>query len=468
MMRSFFQPSSEQQANGFAVLLFCLVVTSMLSASPSGLHAQTDQSSATDWAPESFVLDNGMEVVVLTDRRVPVVTHMVWYRVGAADEPPLKSGIAHFLEHLMFKGTPSVPPGEMSKIVARNGGQDNAFTSQDYTGYFQRVAIDRLPLVMEMEADRMTNLVLTDELVYPERDVILEERSSRVDNNPSSILNEQVSAALYMAHPYGIPIIGWEHEIRKLTREDALEFYKQHYVPNNAILIVAGDITADELRPLAEKYYGVIPAGEVAPRLRPQEPPSVAPRRIEYFDARVQQPSLQRSYLVPSYASADDGVAESIDLLGQVLGTGSTSRFYRELVVDRALAASAGAFYSGTALDMGRFVVYATPRPGVELADLEAAMDKVIAKFLSEGANAEELDRAKSNTIADVIYSRDNQRSMAQAFGAALTTGLTVEDVLQYPDRIKAVTIDDVDKAAELVFNNKAQVTAYLKPEPSS
>ena len=208
MMRSFFQPSSEQQANGFAVLLFCLVVTSMLSASPSGLHAQTDQSSATDWAPESFVLDNGMEVVVLTDRRVPVVTHMVWYRVGAADEPPLKSGIAHFLEHLMFKGTPSVPPGEMSKIVARNGGQDNAFTSQDYTGYFQRVAIDRLPLVMEMEADRMTNLVLTDELVYPERDVILEERSSRVDNNPSSILNEQVSAALYMAHPYGIPIIG--------------------------------------------------------------------------------------------------------------------------------------------------------------------------------------------------------------------------------------------------------------------
>ena len=233
-------------------------------------------------------------------------------------------------------------------------------------------------------------------------------------------------------------------------------------------MIVAGDITADELRPLAEKYYGVIPAGEVAPRLRPQEPPSVAPRRIEYFDARVQQPSLQRSYLVPSYASADDGVAESIDLLGQVLGTGSTSRFYRELVVDRALAASAGAFYSGTALDMGRFVVYATPRPGVELADLEAAMDKVIAKFLSEGANAEELDRAKSNTIADVIYSRDNQRSMAQAFGAALTTGLTVEDVLQYPDRIKAVTIDDVDKAAELVFNNRAQVTAYLKPEPSS
>ena len=468
MMRFYFQLNSGQQAYWSAVLLFCLVVTSMLSASPSNLHAQPADASPTDWAPDSFFLDNGMQVVVLTDRRVPVVTHMVWYKVGAADEPPLKSGIAHFLEHLMFKGTPTVPPGELSKIVARNGGQDNAFTSQDYTGYFQRVAIDRLPLVMELEADRMTNLVLTDEVVYPELDVVLEERSSRVDNNPSSILNEQLSAALYMAHPYGIPIIGWEHELRKLTREDAIDFYKRHYVPNNAILIVAGDISVDELRPLAEKYYGVIPSGEVAPRLRPLEPPSVAPRRIEYFDARVQQSSLQRSYLVPSYATAENEIAESIDLLGQILGTGATSRFYRELVVNRALAASAGAFYSGSSLDIGRFVVYATPRPGVELSDLEAAMDDVIATLLKEGANQEELERAKSNTIADVIYSRDNQRSMAQAFGVALTTGLTIEDVLQYPERIKAVTADDLNTAAKLVFDNKAQVTAYLRPEPSS
>ncbi len=433
-------------------------------------HAEANDAwtGGSAWAPEPFTLENGMQVVVLPDHRAPVVTHMVWYRVGAADEPPGKSGIAHFLEHLMFKGTKAVPPGEMSKIVARNGGQDNAFTSQDYTAYFQRVALDRLPLVMELEADRMTGLILTDALVLPERDVVLEERSSRTDNNPEALLGEQISAALYMAHPYGIPIIGWEHEIRQLTTEDALAFYKEHYAPNNAILIVAGDITAAKLRPLAEQFYGGIPAGDIKPRERVKEPPAIAPRRITHRDPRVRQPSYRRSYVVPSSATAEPGMAVAMDVLSQVLGAGSTSRFYRALVVKQAIAASAGAFYSGSGLDYGRFLLYGTPVAGQNLETIETKMDAVIADLLETGVTEEELARAKSNMMADIIYARDNQRTMAQAFGAALTTGLTIEDVMTYPDEVEKVTVEDVNKAAQMIFKSHAYVTAYLLPEQGS
>jgi zinc protease len=217
--------------------------------------AKTTERRATE-----FTLSNGMQVVVIPDHRAPVVTHMVWYRVGAADEPRGKSGIAHFLEHLMFKSTEKIASGEFSRIVSRMGGQDNAFTSQDATAYFQRIHKDRLGEVMAMEADRMVNLRLTEHEVLTERDVILEERRSRVENNPQAVLDEQMNAVLYYSHTYGIPVIGWEHEIARLTREDALSFYKHHYAPNNAILVVSGDVTPEEVRRLAEETYGKIPA----------------------------------------------------------------------------------------------------------------------------------------------------------------------------------------------------------------
>jgi len=240
--------------------------------------------------PETVTLANGLQVVAINNPRAPVVAHMVWYRIGAADEPPLKSGIAHFLEHLMFKGTREIPPGEFSKIVANNGGRDNAFTSYDYTGYFQNIARDRLELVMRMEADRMTNLVLTDAEVNPEREVIREERRSVVDNNPRSRLREQMNAALYLNHPYGRPIIGWDHEIQGLTTGDALAWYRAYYAPNNAVLVVAGDITMAELKPLAEKYYGVIPSKPIPARVRPTEPPPQVARRVE-----LKTPACDRS-----------------------------------------------------------------------------------------------------------------------------------------------------------------------------
>ncbi|MCW5750317.1 MAG: insulinase family protein [Alphaproteobacteria bacterium] len=418
--------------------------------------------------PRTFTLANGMEVVVVEDHRAPVVTHMVWYRVGAADEPPLKSGIAHFLEHLMFKGTPGIPPGEFSRIVARNGGRDNAFTAQDYTGYFQDVAKDRLELVMRMEADRMVNLVLTDELVLPERQVVLEERSQRTDNNPRALLGEQMQAMQFLAHPYRIPVIGWEHEIRQLTRQDALEFYRRHYAPNNAILIVAGDVTADEVRQLAERHYGPIPRREIAPRLRPQEPPQLAERRVSMEDQRVREPSWSRSYVAPAQKAGEAGMPYALTVLAEILGGGRTSRMQRALVLGDGPASSAGAWYDGTALDYGRFGLYATPKNGVGIEKLEAAMERVIAEIQRDGVTDAELARAKAGLEAAAIYARDSMSNAARTLGAALTSGLTVADVEAWPERIAAVTREDVQAAAREVLDLRRSVTGILLPKVRS
>jgi len=410
-----------------------------------------------------FTLDNGLEVVVIPDHRVPVVTHMVWYRVGSADETPGKSGLAHFLEHLMFKGTEKNPEGKFSKVLATIGGQQNAFTTADYTGYFQRVAREHLGLVMGFEADRMTGLVLDEAGVRSERDVVLEEYNMRVANSPEARLSEQVAAALYLNHPYGRPVIGWHHEIEALSREDALAFYRRFYTPNNAVVVVAGDVTADEVRALAQDTYGKVPrVADVGPRLRPQEPEPAAVRHVLLADARVAQPSLQRAYLVPSEHSKKPHEAEALDLLAHILGSGANSRLYRSLVEDRKLAVNAGAGYSGTAVDATRFSVYATPRPGVSLPDLEAGIDGVIADIADKGVTDEELGRAKTRMIADAVYARDNQATMARWYGAALACGFTVDEVTSWPDRIRAVPKEAVQEAARTWLQKQRSVTGYL------
>jgi zinc protease len=410
-----------------------------------------------------FTLANGLEVVVIPDRRTPVVTHMVWYRVGAADETPGKSGLAHFLEHLLFKGTKKNPQGLFSQTVATIGGSENAFTSSDYTGYFQRTTRDRLRLMMEFESDRMTNLVLTDDVVKPELKVVLEERNSRIENNVNARLSEQMEAALYQNHPYGRPVIGWRQEIESLTREDALEFYKRFYTPNNAILIIAGDVTAEEVKKLAEETYGRVPrVAEVKPRVRPQEPRQEAPRTVTLSDPRVTQPSLSRYYLAPSYTSGRPGEAEAIDVLAHILGRGANSRLYQKLVVDNGVAVSAGAGYYGTALDMTRFTVYATPKPGTSLNQVEAAMDAVIADVVEKGVTAEELDRARNRLIADAVYAQDSQSSLARWYGASMATGLTIEQIRTWPDRLRKVTAEDVKNAARQVLDKRRSVTGYL------
>ena len=414
-----------------------------------------------------FTLANGLEMVVVPDHRTPVVTHMAWYKVGSADETPGKSGLAHFLEHLMFKGTAKNPEGKFSQTVAALGGQENAFTTADYTGYFQRIAREHLELMMTLEADRMTGLVLSEENVVPELKVVLEEYNMRVANSPDARLGEQIAAALYLNSPYGRPVIGWRHEIETLTREDALAFYRRFYTPNNAVVVIAGDVTAEEVKALAEKTYAKVPrVTDIKARARPQEPPPVAPRTVMLADPRVAQPSMQRSYLVPSYATSQKD-AGALEVLAHILGNGSTSRLYRALVVDQRLATNAGGFYQGSALDETRFGVYAIPQPGIGFPAVEAAIDDVIAKVIKDGVGADELDRAKTRMIADAVYAQDNQAALARWFGASLTTGTTVDDVKAWPDHIRAVTADQVREAARTWLDRKRSVTGYLVKELS-
>src|SRR3984957_4146432 len=410
-----------------------------------------------------FKLDNGLEVVVIPDHRAPVVTHMVWYKVGGADETPGKSGIAHFLEHLMFKGTEKNPGDSFSAAVAEIGGQENAFTASDYTGFYQRVPREHLKEMMALEADRMTGLVLTDAVVRPELNVVLEEQNMRVANNPAARLGEQVDAALYLNHPYGRPVIGWRHEIEQLTRADALAFYRRFYTPHNAVVVIAGDVTADEVKADAEATYGKVAIRtQIAPRNRPKEPVQEAPRTVTLADSRVEQPSVTRDYLVPSDSTAKPGESEALDVLAHVIGSGTNSRLYRTLVVDKGIALNAGAYYSGTALDYGKFGVYGAPKPGVSLHQVEDGIDAVLADVIAHGITAEELDRAKTRLIADAVYAQDNQATLARWYGAAIACGQTVAMVKAWPDQIRAVTADAVQAAAKQWLDRRHSVTGYL------
>ena len=434
----------------------------------AALVAATASPAAADLTVSHFTLANGLELVVIPDHRAPVVTHMVWYKVGAADETPGKSGLAHFLEHLMFKGTAKNPSGRFSQAVAAVGAHENAFTSNDYTGYYQRIPADQLKSMMEFEADRMTGLKLTDEVVLPERDVILEEENMRIENNPRARLSLQIDAALYLNHPYGKPTIGWRHEMEQLSRDDAIGFYRRFYAPNDAIVVVAGDIEPDQALKFAEDTYGKLPANKnIVPRERPQEPRPAATRSLTLADPHVEQPMLQRAYLVPSFHSGKPGESEALEVLAQVLGTGENSRLYRALVQGKHVAVSAGAFYDSSAFDVTGFGVYGVPQSGIGLPQLESEIDGVIAEVADKGIGSDELARVKTRLIADAIYAQDNQMSLARWYGTALTTGSTVKDVQRWPDRIRAVTAEQVQDAARQWLDKKRSVTGYLVKDTS-
>jgi len=425
-------------------------------------------AEAAVFSPETFTLDNGLQVVVIPKKGVPVVSHTIYYKVGAMDEPPAKSGLAHFLEHLMFKGTKKLKPGEFSAVVARNGGQENAFTSQDYTGYYQNVASDRLEKMMEIEADRMTNLVLTDALIEPERNVVLEERRSRIENSPNGKLSELSNAALYMNHPYRIPIIGWEHEIRSLTREDMLDFYRTWYAPNNAVLVLSGDVTAAKVRPLAEKYYGKIPARSLPQRPLWQEPPPAGERRIVLKHKQVQQPSWSRRMLAPSYSTGPEENTYALQVLSEILGGGSTSRLYRSLAVEQKKAVSAGAWYEPEARGPGTFGFYGAPKVGNTVEDIETLMDAEIAKLLKDGVTEDEVKQAIQRLKDAAVFARDSISAPSRILGNALVAGRKIEDVEAWPDRIGAVTVEAVNAAARSLLTKKGSVTSILLPEETT
>jgi len=420
-------------------------------------------ASASNDLVTDFTLDNGMQVVVIEDHRAPVVVHMVWYKAGAADETPGVSGVAHFLEHLLFKATDTLASGELSKTVAENGGTDNAFTSHDYTAYFQRVAADRLGLMMSMEADRMRNLRLTEEDILTERQVIIEERNQRTDNSPQALFAEQANAAQYLNHRYGVPIIGWRHEMETLGLEDALAYYERYYAPNNAILVVAGDVTPEEVRRLAKEHYEPIPPNPDLPeRARPSEPRQTAERRLTFRDPRVAQPYVSRSYLAPERDPGDQETAAALVMLSEVLGGGQTGYLNEKLVFEQKKAIYTSAYYRGQSLDDTTFGLYIVPAEGVSLEDAEAALDATLTQFLKDGVDEAQLDRIKMQIRAGQIYERDNVERLARRYGSALTQGLTIRDIQEWPEILQRVTEEDILVAARDILNRDTAVTGYL------
>lgn len=408
---------------------------------------------------KEFFLPNGMQVVLIENHRAPVVTHMVWYKVGAADEDIGHSGLAHFFEHLMFKGTESVPAGEFSKRVKRLGGNDNAFTSLDYTAYFQNVPVKHLGTVMQMEADRMRNLDVSDENIFTERDVIIEERKERVDNNPSGILREEINSALFANHPYRIPVIGWMSEIKSLTPDSVRAFYNKWYAPNNAILVVSGNITLEELKPLAEKYYGVIPPSPLPETTYPAPAPIKAEHRIKLKDPRVGSPTIQMTYRAPRGS-------EALQILADAFGGHSTTPFYKSLVIDQKLAVQAGVYYSAVAKDISTFTLYALPAPGVDLETLELSIKAEVDLLLENGLPNDAINQSKQRLIDAVNFERDSLTGPARIIGRALASGFALDDVENWPDDVKAVTKDNIYAARDTVFNGQDKpIIGYLVPE---
>lgn len=432
----------------FRPLAFALA---LLAAAPA---------SAAD--PQQFTLENGMDVVVIEDRRAPVVVSMVWYRVGAADDPAGQSGIAHYLEHLMFKATETLESGEFDRIVEANGGQHNAFTSWDYTAYHQRVAADRLETMLAMEADRMVNLRLDRSDWLPEREVILRERGQTLESNPDRVFGEQMRAALFQNHPYGRPIIGWRHEMETLTGEIATDFYRRHYAPDNAILVIAGDVAAADALAMAQRHFGAIPAAGTSPRLRPTEPPQQAERRLVMQDARVGQPYVNRLYLVPPRRSGDQRHAAAFQVLAALLGGSSqTSVLERRLTYDEGVSITAWAGYSGLALDHGTFSLGIMPVNGVTLQQAEDALDRVLAEFLETGVDDEQLERVRMQIRAEAIYELDDAAARVRGIGAALSVGLTLQDQAEWLEVLGAVTEAEILAAARQL-DRRASVTGWL------
>lgn len=454
-------------------LIVTLVISGPVASSAFAVSNTVTDSTPTKSVVEKgpdigqFTLANGMKVVVIPDHRAPVVTHMVWYKAGSADEPIGKSGIAHFLEHLLFKGTKTVPAGEFSAKVAEIGGQENAFTSTDYTSYYQKVSPSALKMVMTYEADRMENLVLSEAIIEPERNVVNEERRSRIENNPGAILSQTVESTLFRHHPYGIPIIGYANEFNNLTLKDAVDFYDKYYTPNNAILIVAGDVDEITVRQFAEETYGKVKRrAEPGLRVRVTEPVPNTARTVSYEDERVTTPSLRRLYLVPSYNTGEEGEAEALEILSEILGGTSTSRLHRGLVIDNEFANSIGASLRGGAFDMTRLSIYGSPRENTTIVKLEAEIDKILNEVAANGVTQKELDHARNGLVKSAIYARDSQTTMARIIGAVLAMEGDLGDVLDWAENLEKISVADVNEVARKYLQKSRSVTGYLLPKP--
>ncbi|MCC6598560.1 MAG: insulinase family protein [Alphaproteobacteria bacterium] len=423
---------------------------------------------------ESFTLDNGMEIVVIPNHRAPVITHMIWYKVGAADEEWGKSGIAHFLEHLMFKGSdrvnmPPLAPGEFSKLIRSMGGNDNAFTSHDYTAYFQSVASDRLEDVMRMEAGRINGMNPPTGEIESERRVVLEERRQRTDNDPRGQFNEQLAAAAFINHPYGIPVIGWGHEISQMQWADVKSFYDRWYAPNNAILVVSGDVSPADVFQKAISIYGSLPQETLPGRNRPQSPALNSRTTVTLEHPAIHEPMTQILYRVPS-ARQNKKESLALEVLAEIMGGGPSSRLYKTLVSEKKIATEAGLSYSSDSWDDASLWVYATPAKGRTPQDLEKALEQELRVLVSKGVTPEELADAKSRLQDEAAYALDSLTGPAMVIGNALATGANIEDVEYWPYDIAEVTAQQALAVARAYLNPDAPgphppVTGYLLPK---
>jgi zinc protease len=421
--------------------------------------------AAAELRVETFTLRNGMEVVVIPNHRVPAVSHAVWYRVGAADDPAGSSGAAHFLEHMMFRGTRGIAPGQYSKIIEEYGGRQNAFTSSDYTAYFQNIAKEHLPLVMKLEAERMQGASISAEQFMNEQKVIAAERRQQVETNPSSRLREQMEAALFLNHPYGRPVIGWMPEIQAMTAPTLRAFYQRYYNPSNAILVVAGDVSSLEVRRLAQRYYGALNGGKPVARARPAEPEGEAIRSIVMHDAQVRQPIWSRLYLAPSHHRGHKEDVYPLLVMSEILGSERTGRLYRALVVERKLAVEAGAYYDDMVVDDGTFGIQAVPRDASAIAEVASVVDAQLKALTEAPVSAEELQLAQNRLIAEATYVREGIFNLARVVGTAYAVGLDATYITGWADRIRAVTPEQIRQAAQRLFDERRSVTGQLLPE---
>ncbi|MCP5361871.1 MAG: insulinase family protein [Hyphomicrobiales bacterium] len=447
------------------LLTVCCICIALLILLPSHLLALTSPEIKV----HSFTLPNGMKVYVIPHGTMPVLTHMVWYKVGAQDEPPGESGIAHFLEHLMFKGTKNTGPGQFSEIVASLGGDENAMTSQDYTVYYQTIAIQHLPRVMALEADRMLNLSFGQKDFDHEKQVILEERSSRMESTARAKLLEHMRNALYINHPYGKPVIGWRHEIASLTESSVRHFYESYYAPNNASLVLAGGITPEEGLRLARRFYGHLPpARSITKHQTLSEPPHNVARSLTLQDKTVSRPEWTRMYLAPSASHGDTEHAMPLVVLAQVLGGSETGRLTKALVLNQKLAISAGADYDLFSFGPSIFSIHVYPIDSDTMERIEDQVEEQIRQIILDGITQEELERAKAVLRADYIYAQDSARTLGFVVGQAIFSGLSPEYLSSYLQKLDAVTLEQVQQAAALVLKEKQSVTGILKQEKSN
>lgn len=426
------------------------------------LSIGTERAASRERA-QSFVLDNGLELVVIEDRRAPIVTHMVWYRVGAAADPPGKSGLAHFLEHLMFKSTGRLASGELSRLVAGLGGNDNALTSHDSTVYYQRVASDHLATVMALEADRMVDLRFTSQEVATERDVVIAERRQRIESSPLNALSEEINATLYRGHPYSVPVLGWPDEIARLEADDARRFYDRYYSPDNAIVVVAGDVAADEALALAKASYGHLARRGRAAGLPHPAGERHHTQRIVRTAARVSAPTLFRAYPVPGATSAAGHEAETLEVLTRILAQGETSRLHVRLVREGGLAVSTEGGYRAATRE-AQIAIYAVGAPDALPDQIERDIEAAIAELAANGVTAAELERARNTIEAKHVFESDSQLALAMRYGEGLVTGRSIAGIEGHAERLAAVTREDVRAAAEKYLASGRAVTGWLLP----